>query len=519
MMNKFLPGFIFLIVICYNAHSQENLVELNIESDYQGWGWETLVIHNNLITVAVVPSIGGRIMQYCIGTDTIMRVNESLFGEVFYDGGSGPWNGTWGYGAYKTWPAPQSEWGWPPPPTLAWGNYEYEILKETEDTVSIWLQGETETELTPGLRFDRYIEVYSNSTKVKITTHLYNENEDEQSWSIWDVTQQIVQHENEGDYSNFSVYFPVESSSDVWPAGSVPDRGEITPGVYKVNYSPQDGKIFARVNEGWACFVDERDQQSYAKVFNINPDNTYPDDGAMVEVYTSGSSDYLELEVLSPIEAIGPLGDDMKFTEYWYATKSDGPVHFAGEAGMLKTPLNYNTESNMLTGEFGAYHNGSFEILFLDETSTILQVADTYVADPMIPVNLNLNAELAENTRYIEIRSYNQSDDYLGILDRLDLDAVVASPELTINNETQIRLWPGVIESGGDLNIQLSGYGQQFTRLEILSINGSVVYQDYFKISGNTSRLTIDLPYISGGIYFVRFTGNKRSLTEKFIVK
>jgi hypothetical protein len=271
MFKKFTFYLLFALSIQFQVSAAPDSVSVDTTDDYNGWGWsDILVVHNNFITLGIVPSIGGRVLQYDLGVDTFMITNESLYGDLFTLPSPTPWDGSWGYGGYKTWPAPQSVWNWPPPPVLDWGIYDYEVFDYSGDSVTIWLKGQTETIRTPGLRFDRYLTAYRNSTRIKVTTVLFNHNTTAQSWGVWDVTQSIVRHKPESDYSNISVYFPVTSNEDIWTNGSnVPARLEILPGIEKVNYSGAEGKIFAAVPEGWVCFVDERDKQTYAKVFDI----------------------------------------------------------------------------------------------------------------------------------------------------------------------------------------------------------------------------------------------------------
>ena len=136
MKKKLCSALIFLLVANLHAFSIPDSVSIDTITNYNGWGWEVLVVKNNYITLGIVPSIGGRVLQYDLGIDTFMIVNPSLLGQHV----SNPYSGTYGYGGYKTWPSPQSIWNWPPPPTLAWGNYEYETLHASKDSVKIWLK-------------------------------------------------------------------------------------------------------------------------------------------------------------------------------------------------------------------------------------------------------------------------------------------------------------------------------------------------------------------------------------------
>lgn len=398
-------------------------VSIDTINDYNNWGWdEILVVQNNYITLGIVPSIGGRVLQYDLGVDTFMIINESLLGDIFTGPSPTPWSSTWGYGGYKTWPAPQAVWNWPPPPVLDWGVYDYEVFQTSGDSVVVWLKGQTETTSTPGLRFDRYLTVYRNSTRVKVTTVLFNENTQAQEWGVWDVTQAIVRHSPDNDYSNISVYFPITSQDDIWytTTGNVPGREEILPGIEQVHYSGAEGKIFASVPEGWVCFVDERDGQTYAKVFDIVEDATYPDDGGIVQLYTSRSSPYMEIEVTGPVESIGPNGDSIIFTEYWYAGQTAGPIYSANHAGVVKSPLAYSRSSKLATGKYGAFSEGQFRIAYLNGSEELISEGSSQDVAPNEFVELELTADPPNGTRYLELQAYDVDGAFIGAIDRCD---------------------------------------------------------------------------------------------------
>lgn len=380
---------------------QINSVNVDTLDNYQGWGWEVLLVNNDYITLAVVPSIGGRILQYDLLTDTFMIVNESLFGEVFYDDSDSPWSGTWGYGGYKTWPAPQDRWSWPPPPTLAWGNYNYTVKQYGADSLCISLFGQTETVRAPGLRFNGYITLYRNSTRVRIATSLINDSDANQDWAIWDVTQTIVQHESAGDFENFSAYFPVSRPQDIW--GDGPEAYDMGEGIYRAVFNGNSGKKFAVATDGWVVFTDERDAQSYAKVFDIIEGADYSDEGAMVQIYTNGGSRYMEVEVLGPIESIGPDGDSIVFIEDWYVTSSAGAPVNVGHAGIVKESIQYNQASKRIRGVYALFAEGQAYAAFYDGDGELLGSSDTVEVQPLIPLEVDLQSELPDGTVTIEL--------------------------------------------------------------------------------------------------------------------
>ena len=287
------PGRLLLAVVLLSVPLFSQGVDSQIETieNYNEWGWTSIVMSNGLITVATMPEIGARIMQYDLGSHSSIFVNPSMVGKV----GTPNQNGSWlNYGGYKVWPAPQDRWGWIPPVQLDVGPYESEIIDQTDDSVSVNVRSPQEVwtkhPMLPGLVFERRAVIYKNSSRVKLEQSMINTTDDEMTWSVWDVTQTVTQHGNERDFENFWAYFPIKKEESVFgengvrtSASSQAWQGEVAPGVYGVQFLPQGKKIFADSPEGWIAYVDEREGYAYFKVFEIWEGENYPDGGARNE--------------------------------------------------------------------------------------------------------------------------------------------------------------------------------------------------------------------------------------------
>ena len=102
---------------CALLYGQPSTITIQTVSNYNQWKWDTtIVMKNDLITMATVPAIGGRVMQYDLGTLPSMMVNSREFGNKYTPASGGYHN----FGGFKNWPSPQNVWPgtWPPPPTL-----------------------------------------------------------------------------------------------------------------------------------------------------------------------------------------------------------------------------------------------------------------------------------------------------------------------------------------------------------------------------------------------------------------
>jgi hypothetical protein len=298
-----------------------------------------LVIQNEYITVAIVPEMGGNILQYDFGADTHLMLEPATFG-VSYNSGTGlsPFDGSWGFGGYEIWPTPEA---WPPPPNLTYRNFSYVVETYNSDSICVRLTSETETETFPGLQFERRISVYSHSTRVKVENTIINHSDNPASFGMMDVNYVTVSHESRNDYENFPVSFPINPASQFGNEGVYFDfdlnspsyLGQINPGIYSVEYSPHQAKVFADVSDGWGGYVDKRDSQAYVRIFNVYDGESYPDDGARFEVYISPDPHFMAIEVMSPIKNLAANGGHYTFEDNLYSAKLNNTILKATHAG------------------------------------------------------------------------------------------------------------------------------------------------------------------------------------------
>ena len=94
---------------------------------------------------------------------------------------------------------------------------------------------------------------------------------------MWGITQSIVNHPGKTDYQNYWAYFPINpkstyGKSGVSISGSGPInawKGEISPGIYGVQFSPDNQKAFADPDKGWIAYAVLSDTVIFAKTFSI----------------------------------------------------------------------------------------------------------------------------------------------------------------------------------------------------------------------------------------------------------
>jgi hypothetical protein len=386
------------------------------------WGWKAIAVDNGLFGMTLVPAIGARVLTARLGDHQPLWVNADLLGQSPSPGRDSGWPN---HGGYKTWPAPQTRWVWPPPPSLDHGPYSWEIVTDTPACARLRVTSPVEQWGTPGLRLERQFTLFGGGTRVQVDQTIANANRHAQRWSVWDITQFGVNHPGERDFENFWVYFPLNPASHhpdgVWmSAESGAWRGEVVSGVYGVQYLPENKKIFADSQPGWIGYVDERDGAAYIKTFDDEP-GEYPDDGARIEVWINQDPFYLEVEVLSPLVDLSPGGSRYTFTEQWYATRLHGPILAVNPAGAITTQLDYQGASGRLGGTYGVFYAGTVHAVFLAADGTVLGQGAPHPVTPLESFALVEGVTLPPNTARIELRLSSPAGQFDGLLDALAL--------------------------------------------------------------------------------------------------
>jgi hypothetical protein len=501
------------------VNCQPDTVSLQLISNYNSWGWDALVIKNNLITASFVPSMGGNMLQYDFGTDTFLILNSLLFGQEFdpYQNQS-PFESNWGFGGFQIWPTPET---WPPPPVLTWGNYSDSVLYNSPDSLSLILKSEIEIESTPGLKFIKSISATSYSTGIKIENKIINCNQNPVKYGMMNVAETMVQHQQEGDFSNFKVYFPVEEEGlgVRFSPNSVAFKGEVMPRVFEVEYSPQRGKVFADVPFGWIAYIDERDKQAYFCLYEIESGSEYPDLGANLEIYVESQPNFIALEAISPLKTLSSDSGVYSFSEYFYSSQLTGPILKVNHAGAVSQRLFYDSINSKLSGIFGVFYEGDVMFNYYDSKNNLLGNSVKWPVSPSKTVSFDEALALPLNTHRMELVAFNYFGLETGILDYFDF-----SESITTGNNLPIfyssfNLVKNIIVLNGEVEYTINLSRKSFVSLKVFNQNGQIVgniYDDYLEVGNHFS--SINLQGLSGGVYFISFTSEFFARTEKIVV-
>jgi hypothetical protein len=429
-----------MLMVCFGfafLHGQTSNVTVQTVSNYNQWKWDTtIVMQNGLITMATVPSIGGRVMQYDLGNLPSIMINSSLLGKTYTPASNSNW---YNFGGYKTWPSPQSVWPgtWPPPPKLDYGKYAYQIISQTPDSVATLVTSPIETWVAPNIQFKRQATIYPGTSRVRMEQTIINTGATQLNWGVWSITQSIVNHSGKTDYQNYWAYFPINPNSIYGTTGVSPQgistawKGEVAPGVYGVQFAADDKKIFADPDKGWIAYSDLSDTVVFVRTFPIFDGMQYPDHGARITVYVSGNSPplYMEVEVKGPLVALAAAGGNYTFTENWWAAKVRAPVLDVDSVGAIAGRLSYNATIHSLSAIYGVFYQGTAKIVFIDSQGQLLTEGQSHTVSPLAEFQLQETVIIPKGAKSAKVQVYNTKNELMGILESVDVSGFPAAVE------------------------------------------------------------------------------------------
>ncbi len=509
--------FIFFSVFAFPGFSQDHNVVIDTVDNYNSWGWKALVVDNGFIQLVILPEIGGRVLHYGFDGDTYMAVNSAQITKTYNPATNqtGPWT-SWGYGGYKAWPSPQSVWTpstWPPPPYLDWGSYTWSVEHASADSVVIYLISPLESYKTPGLQQARRFKIFKNTTRVIVEQIIKNVSSPRNEWSVWEVTQAIVDHDGTHDYANVSTYFPsAESDIEVLMGNKIPTT-EVAENVRKWNYAGNGWKLGALLKEGWVCFVDERDEQAYAKVFDIDPVHaTYPDKNSNFMLYVGGT--YVEIEVQGPLTEI-LQGDSIAYTETWYAAGIKGDILTANHGGAVRKRLSFNASSSAVQGEFGIFNSGSVQLKYFSISGQETEAEEPVAVSASDKFILDATLSLPGETDMIKLVAYDSEGRLICTLDSCLVSDISGFTDKS--KALSCHIYPTLMSRGSGFNISLSPVSPEAIQVAILSLADGRRAGEYL-LSGTATGHRVSPVLPMPGLYLVTVQHGQRIWREKIAV-
>jgi hypothetical protein len=389
-------------------------------------------LQNDLVKLHIAPGIGGRVIQYALGEKEFFWVNAGLEGRSSPETGLDP-DGEWmNYGGDKLWPAPQgwdNDEQWPGPPDAVLDGQPYRA-EPGPDGIRLTSRDDPRS----GIRFSRRIRLHPRSTRVSFEATMTNIDDKPRRWGIWAHTQLDAGLAG-SDEPNLLMraWCPVNPASrfkrgyDVifGDEGNPAFSTDALPGLMKVSYRYQVGKIGMDSHAGWVATVDGREGDVFVQRFVFEPGREYPD-GSSVEFWHNGPgrirayNKWLEMpadpaknpyvfesEVLSPFARL-EAGEEYTWNYEWYACRIGGdfPVVDCNEAGLVSVALTCRDDGGRtrLRGRLGVFHRGRLVLEAADDKAKVLdRMVLRPAVSPLEAVVLDEEVELPPATHRVAV--------------------------------------------------------------------------------------------------------------------
>jgi len=482
---KYAIGILIALGVCL-ATAQSYDVSIGNKSNYNSWGtgWDSVtVMENNLVKLAIVPIIGGRIMKF----DLVNAVEPTLYIDTTNKGKTPATSVV--LGGYRTLASPQvfsASITWPPSPILDVKPYSCTVTSNTVDSAVVFLQSGVETTSTytalKGLQFKRTIALYKASSHASVQVTMVNKGTQTlSSHGIWDITECPGSNNGKTDTVNLWVYFPLNPQSTMGKGRGYAQlqntdttqwKRNIAPGIMGVQYKKKSGKIGADCTGGWVCYVNRLTGYAFVKRFTYEQGKTYPDSGSSVEIYTDPSSPYLENEVMGPMTALAP-NDSIRFVEDWFAARSFGPVLAVNNAGLITHRLSASQSRDTITakGTYGVFYPGFVKEVFKSSNGTTLSTADSVAVSPLDSFVLKDTLKVPTGAAFLHLALYTASGVFAGYLDSVTVTSTGVLH--SSGRETNLSSLKNVliVNSGTGVSMYVP-FTRHYT-IELLRLNGT----------------------------------------------
>lgn len=252
------------------------------EIDYHGWS-HCFRLSNGTVELVVVPKIG-RVMRYgYVGGLNLLWENPDLAGKPPLASG---WTN---YGGDKMWPAPQSDWNWPPDAQIDGSEWRAETIK---DGVRITSPDSTVSKI----RIVREITMAAYGSEVRFHNRMDNLG-GRHLMGPWQITQLD---------DPYSVYVPFEPTSQNPKGWRVLVGGPLNASTYtlttegiRLSRSSADFKVGAFSKKG-EITASKGDTVFHAST-KVFARGHYSDGGSPLQVYSNAQAKYVEAELLGPL--------------------------------------------------------------------------------------------------------------------------------------------------------------------------------------------------------------------------
>lgn len=501
-----------------NIFAQSFPVSLEKKVNYKNWGaaWDTIfVLKNEIVTLAMLPKIGGRIMQYDLKDHPSIYIEDTSINKVPADGNAF-------IGGYRTLPSPQSDFSWPSPPALDCKPYTCKVLTTSEDSTVVYMESQVENSSDSkytkhkGLQFKRVITLYKASTRVKVEVTMLNKGTSVLKHGIWDITQSDCRQNGVVDTKNFWVYFKKNPTSTLGGGKGYVQymhegtdntqwRPDAAPGgIFGVQYLKKTGKVGADCRAGWIAFIDQLDGYAYIKKFTYENGKEYPDSGSSVQVYTYNNRGTTEVEVHGPLVSLSP-NDSTKMVENWFCARSSGPACDVNDAGIITKRITVQQTADTLSvkGTYGVFYPGVVNVVYINKNNSENSTVDSFAVSPAESLTVAKKYKIPSGAVAIRLNAFNSTGNLIGVLDSAAVPNPVGVAQNQGYNGVLSQKNARVTLKGQAVRVGFNSPGRYVVRM--FTTQGKLVE----KIDGiATSSTTLDIPLKIRNTGILQICGN-----------
>ena len=404
-----LPKTCLLLLLCAPALPAAPTVCRVEPTTYAGW--EALQMSNAWVKLAIVPRLGGRLMQVTFGGHEYLFVNEQLKGQYLPPDPKRWFN----YGGDKIWPMPEGSdderhWAGAAGQPLDSGAFAAQIVAQGE-TCTVRLTSPPDPQI--GQQYIREISIGTDSPAIAFHAVMKNVSGYPQEWSEQSVSQYNTANSKEPTQPNpdFWAFVPANPQSAFLNGYHVRTGSASTPGyavrdgLFSVHTANAGGEVWIDSTDGWLAVVDGASQFTMVERFPYHRNAEYPGRSTAIFFTTGGRSAsrpsnlYLEAEINSPMVRLDP-GETYTMDTWWYPTRMGSDLKNATYAGVVGKPLAAASTPNGLTlsGEFGVFFAGQLDARFYDRRGMRLGAAPVQQVSPLELIVLQQSVTAPEDT-------------------------------------------------------------------------------------------------------------------------
>ncbi|MBS1850548.1 MAG: DUF4380 domain-containing protein [Acidobacteria bacterium] len=394
-------------------------------------------LSNGLISMKVMPHIGGRVMSLSLGRKEVLYVNPRHQSDPPEPKGLGPGTGEWkNYGGSKVWVGPQgwsceSEWPGPPDEVFDSGRYSYEVSKNTS-CASIELRSAHDE--YSGVTLSRRLEIRPGTSIVRLRHRMENTSRRRVRWAIWQVTQVDAA-------DGLDIFIPATGFRKTF--GNEPYLGmahDEKSGWVHLKYHNRVAKFAVGANQGWMAALNHCRKVVLAETFPLTPGAAYPD-GAPTALWVSGEGTFslhgdtvdmsgiasgcdphVETEIMGPLIELDPGEITELATEWRLAAIESQTILSVNPCGAIARPLSITKgPQQRLTGIFGVFYEGQIQLVMFDRRSKVVSILPLGDVSPLRPLILNEPIARPMDAVRCSLWLLDQKNQRLGTIDHVQL--------------------------------------------------------------------------------------------------